>query len=95
MPGLPVSVPVYYASCRLLSTHLLPGNTPLLEAVKCGHVDIVEELLKNGSNPKIINNGGDSALHMAAFDGNLSLVKVSSRMSSYSWIWWVNVNRGA
>ncbi|KAM3182553.1 hypothetical protein ACTXT7_012124 [Hymenolepis weldensis] len=46
------------------------GESPLLMSVRQGYLKIVQLLLENGANPRICNNNGTTALHIASKHGN-------------------------
>ncbi|XP_071098491.1 putative ankyrin repeat protein RF_0381 [Haliotis cracherodii] len=56
------------------------GHTPLMLAVGGGHTDVVDFLVDHGADVNMVNNGGDSLLHLACEVGNLDMVK---RVISY------------
>jgi len=41
------------------------GNTPLIEAIKCGSLEIVNYLIENGANCNEINNQGKSVYEIS------------------------------
>lgn len=49
---------------------LQQGESPLLMSVRQGYLKIVQLLLENGANPRICNNNGTTALHIASKHGN-------------------------
>ena len=53
------------------------GNTALLDAVHTQDYSKVKILLERGADINAVNNGGDTALHIAALLSNESIVKVS------------------
>ena len=55
---------------------LLSGNTALLRAVMENDAEKVELLLSAGSDVLVCNNGGDTALHLAAIVANPKLIQV-------------------
>jgi hypothetical protein len=52
------------------------GNTALTEAVRKGHVDCVEVLLKHGADVNVVSNYGTTALMRAAEQGHVDCVEV-------------------
>lgn len=52
------------------------GNIPLHYAIKYKNKEIVEFLIKNNSNPYVIDNNGYNSLHLAVISGVLDIVKV-------------------
>lgn len=52
------------------------GQSPLVQAVRLGWPNLVEELLKRGSNPNQLDARGLSPLHLAAAQGQLPLIKM-------------------
>ena len=50
--------------------------TPLFEAAKNGHMDIVRLLLDKGAKPNISDDYGESPLKAAAFEGYIEVVKL-------------------
>ena len=46
------------------------GRTPLMYACKVGSPEIVDMLIKQKADPKVVNKVGDSALTMAQRSGN-------------------------
>ena len=51
------------------------GNTPLIEAARLGHDDIVRALLIARADPKLKNNDGKTALMLASEGGHDDTVK--------------------
>ena len=49
---------------------------PLIDAVKAGDVAAVRALLRGSANPNVAQGDGLSALHIAAQEGNLDIVKL-------------------
>lgn len=56
-----------------LEERTLNGNTPLLIAVRNGHVGCTRFLLTQGANINVVNNFGETILHAAAFSRNHEL----------------------
>ena len=52
------------------------GMTPLIRAVRQGHVALVLLLLNNGADIGATDYGGQTALHIAAYDGHIQLVEL-------------------
>jgi ankyrin repeat protein len=52
------------------------GSTALVIAAETGSVEVVEFLLKHGTDPTIRNKTGSSALHRAAQNGHLGVVRL-------------------
>ena len=52
------------------------ARTPLFEAARNGHTDVVRLLLKRGAKPNIAHDFGDTPLLMAAEDGHTEVVKL-------------------
>ena len=52
------------------------ATTPLFEAARNGHTDVVRLLLKRGAKPNIAHDFGDTPLLMAAEDGHIEVVKL-------------------
>ncbi|KAF5281784.1 hypothetical protein FQR65_LT14531 [Abscondita terminalis] len=59
------------------------GDTPLLLAIKHGHVLFVRELLQNHVNASVINNSSNSCLHNAADQSNGVVFKELIYRSAY------------
>mgnify|MGYP001800480662 CR=1 FL=1 len=59
---------------------------PLVEAVRVSNVSIVNLLLKNGADPKLVSPVGESALKLAKIQKNDSLIVLlqPKRKSSFS-----------
>ncbi|XP_071098528.1 serine/threonine-protein phosphatase 6 regulatory ankyrin repeat subunit B-like [Haliotis cracherodii] len=57
------------------------GHTPLMLAVCGGHTDVVNFLVDHGADVHMVDNDGDSLLHLACEKGNLKMVK---HVMSYS-----------
>ena len=51
------------------------GTTPLIEAARRGHVQVVEELIRAGANVNVKNKYQWTALHCASYRGHWSVVK--------------------
>ncbi|XP_048251786.1 uncharacterized protein LOC124123099 [Haliotis rufescens] len=51
------------------------GHTPLMLAVCGGHKDVVDFLVDYGADVHMVDNDGDSLLHLACEKGNLKMVK--------------------
>jgi len=49
--------------------------TPLTCAVEAGHLEIVDLLLRQGANPDVATCKGARPLHLAAFSGNLDVLR--------------------
>lgn len=49
------------------------GNTPLHYAAKSGSLTLCNFLCLKGARPKIVNNEGDTALHMAFYSGKMEV----------------------
>nr|XP_012613886.1 putative POTE ankyrin domain family member M isoform X10 [Microcebus murinus] len=49
------------------------SRTPLMKAVQCQAQDHVTVLLEHGADPNVVDIYGNSALHYAAFNGDLSI----------------------
>ena len=47
----------------------------LMFAARCGHLEIVRELVKNGANVDLVNESGWSVLILAAYYGHVGVVK--------------------
>jgi len=45
------------------------GQTPLMFAAEMGYADMVQVLIQNGANPKLVNKQGESALTIALMKG--------------------------
>ena len=60
----------------LLSAAILPDDQALLDATKRGDVTAVKAALRGGSDPNAAQGDGLTALHLAAQEGNLEIVKV-------------------
>src|SRR4051812_14806106 len=60
----------------LLSGSILPDDRALLDAAKRGDAAAVKSLLKEGVSPNAAQGDGLTALHIAAGQGNLEVVKV-------------------
>ena len=52
------------------------GETPLHEAARGGHDDILQLLLNHGASVNAVDNDGDTPLHDAAREGHVKCVKV-------------------
>jgi ankyrin repeat protein len=50
------------------------GCTPLIIAAQHEQIHTVIFLVKNGADTRIVDNNGDTALHWAAYKGNLEVV---------------------
>ena len=53
----------------------MDGSTPLVEAAKAGHVEVIRCLLKHGATAKKTRSGG-SPLVAAAFNGHTAVVEL-------------------
>lgn len=51
------------------------GQTPLLWAAREGHSEIIRLLCEKGANINALTETGDSALHLAAWKGNIDAVR--------------------
>ena len=51
------------------------GSSPLSEASWKGHLETVRELLHRGANTNVANRDGHTALHIAAYSGQLDIVR--------------------
>lgn len=56
-----------------------PGDPQLVDAVERGDVAAVQALLKQGADPNVARGDGLTALHVAAQEGNLELVRTLLR----------------
>lgn len=54
------------------------GNSALLEAVIFNDEAKVRYLINAGANVFVVNNGGETGLHLSVLKGNLSLVRVGT-----------------
>ena len=52
------------------------GTTALMEAASHGHVEVLVTLLEHGARSSAADGIGWTALHFAAWDGNLGAVQV-------------------
>lgn len=52
------------------------GNTPLLVACSQGHYECTKFLLQSAASLSAVNASGDSALHLAAWDGSADCVEI-------------------
>ena len=50
--------------------------TPLLWAAQAGHWECIELLCQNYSNLDVLDNNGQTALHMACREGHLNLAQI-------------------
>ena len=57
----------------------------MLEAVVQNDYDKVQTLIAAGSNVWEVNNGGDTALHLAAIRGNTAIVKVNKKLQIFAY----------
>lgn len=57
--------------------YIFKGNHSLLQAVKQNDLVKIRLLLEAGADINACNNGGDSALHLAALQGNVTMAKVN------------------
>ena len=48
---------------------LANGWTPVIYAVRYGHVDCMKVLLAQGANPKVRSKSGSTLLHIASING--------------------------
>ncbi|XP_071099037.1 serine/threonine-protein phosphatase 6 regulatory ankyrin repeat subunit B-like [Haliotis cracherodii] len=64
-----------------LNTRGWNGHTPLMLAVCGGHTDVVDFLVEHGADVNMVDNDGDTLLHLACESGNLTMVK---HVMSYS-----------
>lgn len=53
-----------------------PSQTPLHLAVITNQADVCQRLLASGCDPTLVDDGGDSALHIACRHGNLPCFSV-------------------
>ena len=76
---------------RIVSTGLVDLNsmmndasvTPLYEAARNGHIDVVEILLGGGADPnKVAGYGGMAPLHIAALKGNKDVAQILLKNSA-------------
>lgn len=51
------------------------GSTPLMEAVKGGHINLTKTLVKNGASVNIVDNLGRNVLHLAAECNRIDAIK--------------------
>jgi ankyrin repeat protein len=56
-------------------------DTPLIAASRFGHIDVVMELLRRGSNANSMNKNNDTALMVAADNGHSDVVKELLKIS--------------
>ncbi|MFH1643927.1 MAG: ankyrin repeat domain-containing protein [bacterium] len=61
---------------NLLNKQIKSGWTILMSSTKRGEKDNVEKLLELGADPDLKNNSEATALHIAAGNGNLNIVKL-------------------
>ena len=54
------------------------GNTPLLDAARAGHAEVVEVLLAAGADPRVVDHGNMKATpaHKAAYMGHAEVMRV-------------------
>ena len=52
------------------------GNTPLIEAARAGHDDVVQALLVAKADPSAKNDEGQTALALAALGGHDEVVRL-------------------
>ena len=52
------------------------GNTVLIEAASCGHLEIVKYLIEKGADINAKNRNGNTALVEATSKGHLEIVKL-------------------
>ncbi|XP_064597658.1 putative ankyrin repeat protein RF_0381 [Liolophura sinensis] len=52
------------------------GNTPLTKATWSGNIDLVRELLQNGSDVMAETYAGNTALHVAAREGHVDILRL-------------------
>lgn len=58
------------------SLSLSLSQTPLHLAVITGQADVCQRLLASGCDPSLVDDGGDTALHIACRHGNLPCFSV-------------------
>lgn len=51
------------------------GNTPLHEAARWGHIEVIKFLISKGANPKLKSKDGSSALHIASQNAKNDTIK--------------------
>lgn len=75
----------YYISIGMDVNFLHPEimTNPLIEAVKVGKIEIIQLLLENGADPKIISQIGESALSVAKNKGDRKLIELLRHKRSY------------
>lgn len=75
----------YYISIGMDVNFLHPEimTNPLIEAVKVGNIEIIQLLLENGANPKIISQLGESALTVAKNKDDRKLIELLRHKRSY------------
>ena len=65
-----------FLAVALLTAGILPDDRALLDATKRGDVVAVKAALKQGADVNAAQGDGLTALHLAAQEGNLEIVKV-------------------
>ena len=51
------------------------GSTPLMYAVRSGHIEVVDYLLSKGVNPHVVEDEKWNALHYACFNGHAEIAE--------------------
>ncbi|MEO9869029.1 ankyrin repeat domain-containing protein [Ekhidna sp.] len=71
----------YYISIGMDVNFLHPEimTNPLIEATKVGNIEIVQLLLDNGANPKIVSQLGESPIKIAKSLRNKELISLLKR----------------
>ena len=58
------------------------GNTPMIEAARCGNTEVVRELLRHRSDPSLANGMGHTPMRLAVRHGHAETVRTLVRYGS-------------
>ena len=64
------------AAAGAVTVITVTGDTPLIEAARLGHDDVVQALLVARADPSARNDGGQTALAVAAQGGHDEIVRL-------------------
>jgi len=59
-----------------VESRAVDGETPLIKAARCGHVEVVDYLITNGASMVSKDSLGWTPLHTACSEGHINVVKL-------------------